>query len=46
MSALSASLSENMTVKELGSWLIDNGFSENIRQRFEGKLALSFIEPD
>lgn len=35
MSTLSVSLSDSMTVVELGQWLVDNGFSEDIRQRFE-----------
>ena len=39
MSALSASLSEKMIVEELGQWLVENGFSEDIRQCFERKLA-------
>ena len=39
MSALSASLSEKMTVEELGQWLVENGFSEDICQCFEHKLA-------
>lgn len=39
MSALSASLSESMTVQELGQWLVENGFSDDIRHCFERKLA-------
>ena len=30
-----------MTVVELGQWLVDNGFSEDIRQRFESNLIVS-----
>lgn len=41
---LSASLSENMTVEELGQWLVQNGFSEDIRQCFERKLAILLQE--
>ena len=39
MSAFSAPLSEKMTIEELGQWLVENGFSEDIRQCFERKLA-------
>ena len=30
-----ATLRENMTVDEVGEWLIENGFSEEIHQNFE-----------
>ena len=36
---LLVSLSENMT--ELGQWLVDSGFSEDIRLHFESNLIVS-----
>ena len=35
MSMLTASLSKGLTVEELGQWLLDNGFLEDVRQCFE-----------
>ena len=43
MSALSASLSENIIVVELGQWLVDNGFSEDTCQCFESNLIVSLV---